>query len=223
MYNRVAAPYWNDRPLIIVAGGPSLRSYDISDLRGHGRVVLLNDATMFCRGDVLFSMDSNWIMRSGFLIETFKGEEIWLTVGEHHAQQVYQTAVPVRHLKKMSSTITTLSRLDDQIYCSGNAGFAVLNLALLKRAEEVYLLGYDLSRGVHEQWHEAEKMLGLPKRVRNPLYYARWAQRIAEVSSVFEERGIRIINCNPGSALKCFEFSSYEEFGLTQLVETSTN
>jgi len=223
MFDRVKRPYWNDRPLIIVGGGPSLRNYDISDLRARGRVVLLNDAVRFCKGDVLFSMDFNWINRSTSLIENFEGEEIWLIVGTHHMQQEYHGTVPVRHLKKMSSKVTTLSRILDQVYCAGNAGFAVLNLALLKGAQLVYLLGYDLGRGVHEQWHDAEEVLGLPKRVRNPLYYSRWAQRIAEVSPVFEEQGIRIINCNPSSSLKCFEFSSYEEFGLSQLVETSTN
>jgi len=223
MFEPVKDPYWDDRPLVIVAGGPSLRNYDLSDLRNRGRVVLLNDAVMFCKGHVLFSMDANWIMRSAFLIDTFVGEEVWLAVSEHHMEQEYQTETPVRYLKKMSSTVTTLSKTSDQIYCSGNAGFAVLNLALLKRARKIYLLGYDLGRGVHEQWHDAEEMLGLPKRIRNPLYYSRWAQRIAEVSSVFVEQGIRIINCNPGSSLKCFEFSSYEDFGLSQLVETSTN
>jgi len=221
MFDRVNSPYWTDLPLIIVGGGPSLRNYDIKDLRSRGRVVLLNDAAMFCKGDVLFSMDANWIKRSTDMINSFEGEEVWLVVSDHQQQQAYVR--PVRHLKKMSSKVTTLSRTTDQIYCAGNAGFAVLNLALLKGARLIYLLGYDMGKGVHEQWHKSEEALSLPKRVRNPQYYARWAQRIEEISQVLREKGIRVINCNPASSLKCFEFSSYETFGLTQLVETSTD
>ena len=214
MFDRVRTPYWDDRPLIVVGGGPSLRDYDVSDLCDRGRVVLLNDAVMFCKGDVLFSMDSNWIIRSTFMINTFEGEEVWLVVTKHHKQREYQTKVPVRYLKKMSSRVTILSTTPDQIYCAGNAGFAILNLALLKGAREVYLLGYDMNRGIHEQWHDSEEMLGLPKRAKNLAYYARWAQRIDEVSRTFREEGVRIINCNPNSSLTCFEFNSYEEFGL---------
>jgi len=221
MFNRVTEPYWVDRPLIIVGGGPSLRGYDCSDLRDRGRVVLLNDAVMFCEGDVLFSMDANWIKRSTGMINDFTGEEVWLTVSDRQIHEVY--ARPVSHLKKMSSRVNTLSTSTDQIYCGGNAGFGVLNLALLKGARVIYLLGYDMNRGPHEQWHTSEALLDLPKRKSYQSYYARWGQRIGEVSSLFREKGIRIINCNPASAVTCFEFSSYEEFGLKQLVETSVD
>jgi len=219
-FTSVQAPWWDDRPLIVVGGGPSLEPYDCSDLREHGRVVIMNDAVNYCKADVLMSIDANWMRRSQSLVQEFEGEEVWLIASVYVKPYNVKTIATVNYLKRGEKG--TLGETKKAIYCAGHSGYAILNLAYLKKAKEIYLLGYDMNEGPHDQWHDYEEEINLPRRAFNPNYYRDWPREFDELAPTLVGAGMDVINCNPGSSVKCFRFSTYEEFGLRQLVATST-
>jgi len=217
-YSTVQEPWWDDRPLVVIGGGPSLKRYDIRDLRQHGRVVALNDAMVYCKADIVYSIDANWQRRSQQMVSEFEGEEVWLAASKWIKPYSAPLATPVKYIERVG--VGTFSLNPDHVHTQGNSGYSILNLAYLKRAKEVYLLGYDMNEGSHSQWHEREEELGLKKRAMNPRYYQAWPSDFQVIAPILEGAGMRVVNCNPDSAVKCFEFSSYEDFGL-KLASTS--
>ena len=212
MFTTVQPPYWSDKPCIVIAGGPSLRKYDIRDLRSKGRVILLNDAIRYCKGDALFSMDSNWIRRSASLAAEFEGEGIWIATTEYIKPYVGEFKSQIHYLRKSSEF--GLNADLGKINTRGNSGYGVLGLLFHKRAKLVYLLGYDMKVGPHEQWHSAEKELELPKRASIQYYYRGWPKEFELASTQLEEAGVKVVNLNPDSAVTCFDYGTYEGFGL---------
>jgi len=219
-FTTVQSPWWDDRPLIVIGGGPSLEPYNCTDLRDLGRVLLLNDVTNFCKGDVLMSMDANWMRRSQHLVEEFEGDEVWLIASRFVKPIVTPTKAVLNYLRRGKKEKLIWG---DRIYAAGNVGYAALNLAYLKKAKQIYLLGYDMNEGPHNQWHDHEAAIGLEPRPHYLNYYKDWPRSFDELAPTLVEAGIDVVNCNPGSSVRCFRFSTYEEFGLSQLVETSTN
>lgn len=217
---RVAPPWWDDRPTFLVGGGDSLKGADLTNLRQHGRVVLLNSAARFAPGDLIFSADSNWIFQKGKdIIESFQGtEDTHLVVHRHDEDTLGPSKTPYRFIQKLFQD--GMSTDPRAISTGGNTGFAALNLCLLKRAKLVYLLGYDMAPGGHRHWHDDYLREG---RRYNEDYYSGWANNIANQAKSL--RSIRIINLNPRSHVRCFEFGDPSHFGLTrptaEAVETS--
>lgn len=217
MFTSIGQPFWDDKPCLIVGGGPSLKEWDIRDLRAFGRVVALNDTMRYIQCDVVFSMDTNWIKRSESLVAGFEGEEVWIATHKYVKPYTVSMKTPVRYVEKCNEK--GLSRRRDSVNTQGTSGYGVMSLAFWKRAKLIYLLGYDMKKGFHQQWHDSEKILGLPRRRDNQHYYNQWGGRFSRMVRVLKEAGVRVVNLNPDSAVTCFEFSSYEEFGLRKLKE----
>lgn len=85
----------------------------------------------------------------------------------------------------------------------GNGGYAGVHIGAQGGAERILLCGFDM-RGGH--WHP-------PHRTRNPTRssFERWIRRFDGLGAALSARGISVINCTPGSAIKCFPFMALEE------------
>ncbi|MBZ7921653.1 hypothetical protein LAC81_07645 [Ensifer adhaerens] len=80
-------------------------------------------------------------------------------------------------------------------FCSGaNA----LNLAFHFGANPIYLLGFDMGGG---HWH------GNHQAPARDLYQAEFIPSLERMSRELAIEGVRVFNCNPASALKCFPFA----------------
>lgn len=86
----------------------------------------------------------------------------------------------------------------------GNSAYQALHIAIQAGAARVLLCGLDM-RGGH--WHGAHPA-GL--KVTQPEQYARWIERFPALADVAIERGVEVINCTQGSALKCFPAGDLE-------------
>lgn len=212
----ISEPWWDDRPTLLIGGGPSLRGLDLSKIKEHGRVVLINDAARFIQGDVLFTADSRWIQSRKELMGDWpgwigwKGEEIIFTVSRFHRLQNLKTASRITYLERAYPANFSLSTKLDQLTVGGNSGFAALNLAFLKRSKTVYLLGFDLAPGPHANWHDGYKD---QNRLSNHGYYKGWNLSFTKVASQLKGR-VQVINLNQDSAVRCFEMGRYADLGL---------
>lgn len=151
--------------------------------------------------------------RSPVELACFEGEEIFLVVGRHSLKRMAEGLTPIRYLEKYASRETVLSKEKSSLFCAGNSGFAALNLAMHKKAREVYLLGYDMNPGGHAQWHSVEEELGLSKRMNYAHYYTDWPSHFEVVAEELKSK-MRITNLNPNSGLRCFKMGRYEDIGL---------
>jgi len=210
-YSLIKAPWWNDRPLLLIGGGPSLNIWDNTDLRDRGRVVLINDSVRYAKGDVLFSGDANWHRRSFEEISAFKGEEIIITVVDEVKKHPGPTKTPVTYVVRKGGK--GFSADPGYLYNFGHSGYGAFNCAILKRAKLIYLLGYDMNVGHHEQWHPSEVDLDLPKRRHNPGYYSGWAETFNTLSKRIPS-DVKVINLNRYSAITAFQKGTYQDIGM---------
>lgn len=194
---------WAGRRCFIVGGGPSLKGFDFGRLGGE-RVVAVNKAFLDVPfADVVFGMDRSLLdliivgrlgenCRLDF--EAFKGVKLWLDVsGYSYPPGVYS----VHSAGKIGWT----KSLREGLYHGQNSGYGALNLALVLGADPIYLLGYDCSRGPagEKNYHDGYPSGGNPEALNI-------FKRAFEAGAALLNGGPRIVNLNPNSALRCFEF-----------------
>ena len=152
-------PYYPE--VWVVGGGPSSKLFDPARLTGKV-VLLVNDAlSLFSsaqmrlfRAAVAVSVDNDWIRRRRPLLKSFDGEkyfalplETWPDCGGITGA-VYLQRGPARELSDDPAFLNT----------GGNSGYSAINLAYLKGAREIHLIGFDMNldtRGktdLYEQW-----------------------------------------------------------------------
>lgn len=198
---------WTGQRCFIIGGGPSLRGFDFAQLKGE-KIIVINRAFEVCPfADIMFSMDNrfyNWLIRGqlpGSLEKfmVFKGLKIWLEVSNnsYHHGVYYVVGLPTDGFPHS---------LKAGIYHGNHSGYGALQLALVLGADPIYLLGYDMKhQGKATHFHS-----GYPSRqgAHTLLSFKSGLDRMA----VFIRRAKRnVINLNPDSALKCFEFGNIKE------------
>ncbi len=187
-------PYgsWEGRRAFIIGGGPSLKKFNWDLLKGE-LVIGINRAIEYCDPSILFSIDIRfwrWLI-TGQLgdnlkqkFESYDGYKVWLNTNTLNVpdEDVYLTNIP----------------------SGGNSGHAALNLALKMKANPIYLLGFDLcgdNRGRQRWFHH-----GYPEQEGTGMY-VRYRERFEKEATVRARlAGVRVVNLNSRSALKCFEF-----------------
>lgn len=87
----------------------------------------------------------------------------------------------------------------------GNSGYAALHVAAQAGAARILLCGLDM-RGEH--WHRPHS-----GRLLNTLQptFAIWMRRFESLAVELDRRGTAVLNCTPGSALKCFPSAALED------------
>jgi hypothetical protein len=198
---------WAGHRCFIIGGGPSLRGFDFAQLKGE-KIIVINRAFEVCPfADIMFSMDNrfyNWLIRGqlpGSLEKfmAFKGLKIWLEVSNnsYHHGIYYVVGLPTDGFPHS---------LKAGIYHGNHSGYGALQLALVLGADPIYLLGYDMKhQGKATHFHS-----GYPSRqgAHTLLSFKSGLERLAPM---IRKAGRKVINLNPDSALKCFEFGNLNE------------
>lgn len=199
---------WKGQRCFIVGGGPSLKGFDFNRLRGE-RVIAVNKAYFDAPfADIMFAMDRPLLdlitscklgenYRQAF--ELFSGTKLWLDLsGYSYPAGIY--SVP------SAGEIGWTKHLKEGLYHGQNSGYGALNLAMVLGANPIYLLGYDCSLGPDgkKNYHD-----GYPSG-RNPDALNRFLEAF-KVGARMISPEHDIINLNPDSALRCFEFGDIDE------------
>jgi hypothetical protein len=176
---------WQNQTAIIVGSGPSAATTPLELARGRARVIAINDSWYLAPwADVLYATDALWWVHH-------KG------VPEFEGQRV--TSSPYAVKKFGIEMFTTVG---------ASSGQRAIHLAESKGANPILLVGFEMhvSDGVH--WHEPHG-----GRLRTPAKAEMlvWRMDMERVARRFAERGTCILNCTPGSALKCFPYVPFME------------
>lgn len=95
-----------------------------------------------------------------------------------------------------------------EVHTLGNSGGQALQIAAKTGAKRVLLCGFDLHDDGGSHWH-GDHPHGLRRTV--PGTFGVWTRRMAAVAPLFAARGIEVVNCTPGSALKGYRMARLED------------
>lgn len=207
-YGKITKPYWTDRPVAVVAGGPSLIGFDFERLRGAH--VLAVKGSIF---------DIPWA-DAGFGLDMPRYNE-WRAKLANVQSRVYW-AVPEDQLERTgappSQNITFLRRLDgenisanpEEIYGGGTSGFGALQVCIHKRARRLVLFGYDYDGnydgGFRHNDHDYER-----RRSQVAENWQAWSRHFEVYVPHLNKHGISVVNACPTSAISCFQKVSLDD------------
>jgi len=191
-----------DEPVYIVGGGPSLKGFDFSRIRGAGYLLGCNKSAWWAGCDGLFTLDQHFARMHRKDIADFVsyGRDAWLAmpVNDDRHDPIPGAHYVIRDRGKGLS--------DDPRYIYGvNSGFGALGLAYMMQAPSIALLGLDMQYGkdgsthAHEgySWHN-------PKAHRWMCRF--WSKAFDQAAQQCAAAGIEVINyVGPqGSAITAF-------------------
>jgi hypothetical protein len=192
---------WHGKRCFVIAGGPSLSGFDFSQLEneltiGVNRVYEKLDCT------ILFAMDGRfykWITENRYGKEAhkkfkrFQGCKFWLDISNLNLNNVF-------YEKAIGRTGMSF-RLEDGLYHGNNSGFGALNLAVALGANPIYLLGFDMKftegKGHYHDGHPTAFKEAMMKS---------FPKAFEKTADDTKAHGVKIINLNHNSALKCYPF-----------------
>lgn len=195
---------WEGQTCAILAGGPSLQGFDAEVLRSL-RVITINDSWRLAPwADLHYHCDESWIRaQKGIDLDSGK----WVKGGVDP-----RTDPRVKVLRFTGQM--GLDRAPDALRHGSNSGYQAIHLAYHLGVARILLLGYDMHvSGSRTHWHDEPRP--------SPSQFS------AEIKQTFLPlfeylvkpmglAGIDIVNCTPGSALKCWPYMP-----LAEALETS--
>lgn len=198
---------WAGRRCFIIGGGPSLKNLELSGITGE-LTIGVNRAFELIDPTIIFSMDSRFYtwLKSGEVSsdawEQYQASPAWKVWIDTHG---YQFGAEVQTIKALLGKAAQDSLING-FSMPTNSGAAALRLAIALGANPIYLLGFDLHQNGKRQqwWHDGYKYVQKDE-VYNE-YLADFEVLAQELTD-----GSRVININPDSALRCFEFGKMPE------------
>lgn len=176
---------WQGQTAIIVGSGPSAATTPLELARGRARFIAVNDSWRLVPwADMLYASDGIWwIDHNG--VPEFKGRRL---TSSPHAMRTFG----IELFTSVGST----------------SGQRAISLAEKMKANPILLVGFEMHTGNGVHWHEPHQ-----GRLRNPGKGEMlvWRMDMERVARRFAERGTRILNCTPASALKCFRYLPFLE------------
>lgn len=190
---------WQGEPVFIIGGGPSIKEFDFTRLRGRGRIIGINDAyKRLADLDLCYWSDRRWL--------DWNYSTLWTHTGKYKVSKKWPHIETGCDVKVVRNLPFVWSDDQDRLGC-WDGGSAAVNLAALMGASAIVLLGFDMSVG---NWHDNHKGVGagvLDDHVRQRFIptFEMW------VAPALKRLGITCVNTNPESNLKCFPFMGIEE------------
>jgi hypothetical protein len=205
----IADGAWAGQRCFIIGGGPSLRGFDFSRIRGE-RTIAVNSAYLDAPwADIMFSMDMSFFrmvraeqLGPGSLkaFGDFKGIKCFLEIDNH-------TYPPPIHYVRGFVTYNGLpAGLKSGLWTGANSGFGALMLAYCLRASPICLLGFDMTHlSGRSHYHNRYRRRQPPQQV------ARFRRAFEHIAPAIKAKGIEVLNLSASSAMRCFAFKTLEE------------
>lgn len=137
IFGKVSKPYWDDRPVAVIGGGPSFRDFDPEMLRGAHVLAVKSAIQTVPWADACFGVGdfSGWRDK----LEGAQARVYWV------AETPEQPTKNVTFLKRLDGA--GLSNDPSEVYSGGSSGFGAMQICIHKRAKEIVLFGFD-----YDQW-----------------------------------------------------------------------
>lgn len=181
-----------------IGGGPSLKGFDFSRLRGY--TIGANRAAVEANADCMVSIDSNFANKGHKVAEGFSGEVVLAVI------KVFNEVPNATYLRR--SRKEGLSH-DPEELRGLESGSAAINLAMHKGATHINLLGYDMNGSSVQRFHDGYEWIP-----QASVPYESWARRYKGYLKDLNKRGITVTHyVGPeGSSVNCFPRKPLEDY-----------
>lgn len=178
---------WTGRTVAVLASGPSMTPHVAAAVRSVPTIVINDTFRLAPWAALLYAADEAWWHANPDAL-AFAGLKVSVA------------SVPGVEQLRNSGT----QGFDDDPGClrtGSNSGYQAVHLAAHAGAARILLCGFDLSAKKGAHWFGTHGS-GLVNTA--PETYARFIRRFEELQPLLAARGVEVVNCTPGSALKCF-------------------
>lgn len=183
---------WVGETVAIFASGPSMSPAIAEAVRGTCRTIAINNQSFDCApwADVIWGSDRKWWVQYFDQVKDLPGRKIMVKQG--------QELDGVEFLEIGGSPY---DERPGYISTGGNSGYAALCFAARAGATRINLYGYDM-REVHGKARRFE----YPKSMNAKPRFRHWLANFDRLAPELKRRGVDVVNCAHGSALRCFRF-----------------
>jgi hypothetical protein len=207
----VVEPEWQGETAAILASGPSLTREQCEAVRGRCRVIAVNNQGIDtdCDGvrvpamapwaDILFAADAKWWRCYHERALKFAGRKVTI-----------RTTLPWPEVYSLTPAFerTSYDPRPGYIVTGGNSGYMAVHLAVQLGARRILLLGFDMKSGANGRRHWFGSH---PGKLNSKGSYATWRSAFEKFARVLDHMQVEVVNCTPGTALRCFKRASIEE------------
>lgn len=198
------------RDVIVLAGGASVMQYNLRDLEHRGYLIAVNDAAIYTKCHVAFTMDRLWLEGRQLLLKVLSPPEVWYRKGTPKNFEPPYTWNAFEHGEGYPTLMTKQhGRLN-----GSNSGTCALNRAFQLRPERVFLLGFDMQRGPKNEkhWYPDYPWAAGENSGTKRGTYNEWAQEFADIAMQFSRENIEVFNVNHRSLIEAFRTISFDDF-----------
>jgi hypothetical protein len=187
MYGKIIKPFWDDKPVAVIGGGPSLIDFDFEKLRGAHVLAVKGSIFSIPWADAGFGLD-------------YCRDKI-----ANVQSRIYWAVRDDQSDPPPAKNITFLKRIDGHdlsddpgvIYSGGTSGFGAMQVCIHKRAKQIVLFGFDYDGSSNAPTDK--------KRARTAANWESWAEHFAVYVPYLTQHGIHVVNACPTSAIRCFQ------------------
>jgi hypothetical protein len=184
---------WAGQTVAILASGPSMSQAVADGVRHLPRIAINNTWQLARDADIVYAADRRW----------------WLAHPDAHVGPGLRVSIeptrgtlpdlPFPALVLRNSGAEGFDRDPGCLRTLGNSGGQAIQIAVHAGAARILLFGFDMHGG---HWHGPHaRPCGNPSQS----FLARCTRAIAHMAQHLPA-GVEVINCTPGSALRCFPF-----------------
>lgn len=192
---------WVGETVAVLASGPSMSQVVADKVRAAGlHAVVVNDTYRLAPwADILYAADRRWWEANPEAATEFAGIKL-----------VGQSGVHLPGVQVMMNSGTNGFDPNPRFVRHGNnSGHAAIHVAIHTGAARILLCGFDMHDRDGLHWfglHTRKSNDG--KILRNPAHnsFRTWLKRASDLAA----GGAEILNCTPGSALRCFRFADLD-------------
>lgn len=222
---------WAGKKVVCIAGGPSLAQEQLALVKRAReadavRVIVVNDQYLVAPwADLLYFADRKWFEWHSAGVEkrwpwmSFTAEQVKQAFASFAGEKVtirrWHTPEQFKDEPKYPDSVARLANLGESklsekpegIHTGKNGGYQAMNIAALSGGRLILLAAYDMRfQGQRSHSHNGHR-----DSVAESAYRTVYAREFNTAADQLQRMGIKVVNCTPGSAIKCFPTSTLEQ------------
>lgn len=207
--------HWEGETCAVLGSGPSMSAAVAEQIRGRCRTIAVNNQGVRVvdkRGratpalapwaDVLYAADRLWWRNNGEEAAKFAGIKATILPNGHRELEVHVDDCRILG----NGGAHGFDDRQDHLRTGWNSGYQAVHLAAHFGARRILLCGFDMHAKQGEHWHADHRW-----RAGHESRYQIFINAFTAAAPEYASRGISVVNCTPGSALKCFPAVTLEE------------
>lgn len=189
-------PMWTGRTVAVLASGPSMSQAVADSVRHLPRIAVNTTFRLAPDAEIIYGCDGRWWREHPEALAC-PGLKVTIEVLPKHRPNAPAEVLVLRNTGRegFDPDPTALRTLN-------NGGGQGAQIAVHAGAARILLLGFDMHGG---HWHGPH-----PEGLANPgpVQMAQWIERLNTIAPILAARGVDVVNCTDGSALRCFRQST---------------